>query len=173
MQSTLLYIHGFGSDRNSRKFLNLKDYFGEQYNYDFIEWKNDSDIKSLIQEKFLKYKTENDLIIIGDSTGANFAYQLREIRRNTSDKLILTSPLLDFKKRISNFEFPELVAKQLVKINHPKKAMIIATRTDEVLDQSFLFDNSFNDVRLLEVNDGHRLEAFENYLDEIKNYIEN
>ncbi len=82
MHTTLIYIHGFGSDRNSRKFLNLKDYFGEQYNYDFIEWDNDSDIKSLIQDKFLKYKNESNLIIVGDSTGANFAYQLQNLRKN-------------------------------------------------------------------------------------------
>ncbi len=85
----------------------------------------------------------------------------------------MTSPLLDFQKRIANFDFPKFVAKQLVKIDYPKNAMIIATRTDEVLDQSFLFENSFIDVKLLEVNDGHRLEDFGNYLGEIKKYIEN
>lgn len=171
MKSTLLYIHGLGSDQHSRKFLNLKNYFKDQFEYDFIEWDNDSDIDLLIHQKSEKYKNVNNLVIIGDSTGANFAYQLREIRNNITDKLILTSPLLDIKKRIADFEFPINLLSHLIKIESPKNSMIIASKTDEILNQKYLFEIPLQNVWLLEVKDGHRLEKFEKYLDEISDYI--
>jgi predicted esterase YcpF (UPF0227 family) len=170
---TLLYIHGLGSNQNSRKFLNLKDYFKDDFHYDFIEWNNDSDINLLIHQKIEKYKNVYNLVIVGDSTGANFAYQLREIRNNTTDKLILTSPLLDIEKRIADFDFPKTLILHLIKIENPKNSMIIASKTDEILNQNYLFELPLHNVRLLEVKDGHRLEGFERYLDEIRNYIEN
>lgn len=64
MKPTLLYIHGLGSDRNSRKFLNLKDYFKDQFDYDFLEWENDSNIQLLIEEKLEKFKNQENLICI-------------------------------------------------------------------------------------------------------------
>lgn len=169
MKPTLLYIHGLGSDKNSRKFMNLKNYFHDRFNYDFLEWKNDSNIKLLIQEKFDKYQKIENLIIIGDSTGANFAYQLRKLRNCNSDKLILTSPLLDIEKRIASFDFPKTIIPYLEKITSPKNALIIATKKDEILDQSWIFENeNFN---LKEVKDSHRLENFQNYISFIEMYL--
>lgn len=168
MKPTLLYIHGLGSDRNSRKFTNLKDYFQTQFGYDFVEWNNDSDVKKLIEEKLKKYKKQTQLIIIGDSTGANFAYQLRELRNSENDVLILTSPLLDIDKRIANFDFPSFIKPQLIKIESPKNALIIASRNDEVLDQTDLFgdicDENFvsphENLEVVEIDDSHRLLHF-------------
>lgn len=179
MKPTLLYIHGLGSDRNSRKFLNLKDYFKDRFVYDFLEWNNDSDVKLLIQEKVGKFQNTENLIIVGDSTGANFAYQLRELRNCKSDILILSSPLLDIENRIADFEFPKSILPFLEKITSPKNAMIIATQTDEVLDQTDLFWGVFDDdfvspyenLEVVEMEDSHRLLYFEHALPVINDYI--
>ena len=177
MKPNLLYIHGLGSDRHSRKFINLKDYFKDQFEYDFLEWNNDSDINFLIEDKHEQYKNNNQLIIVGDSTGANFAYQLREMRNGENDILILTSPLLDIDKRIANFDFPGFILPQLMKIQHPKNALIIASKTDEILNQKYLFTSDKNFVsvhettEILEIKDNHRLLHFDNVIPAISNYI--
>ena len=64
----LLYIHGLGSDRNSRKFLHLKDYFKDQFQYNFVEWNNDSDISGLLDtaEKWLNSEPEDQIVLVGD-----------------------------------------------------------------------------------------------------------
>lgn len=176
MTQKLLYIHGLGSDRNSRKLLNLKDYFKEQFEYNFVEWNNDSNISSLLDtaEKWLNSETENQTVLVGDSTGANFAYQLRENLKGIGKKstLILTSPLLDIDHRIADFDFPKNLIPQLWKIENPEDALIIATQKDQVLNQKPLFEKSFKNITLIEVDDNHRLEKFENYVSHIDKYIQ-
>ncbi len=137
IKKTVLYIHGLESDRYSRKFQDLQAFFGNEFNYDFLEWDNDSNIRNLIQQMDLKY-TDQPLIIVGDSTGANFAYQLRQLRNNPNDKLILTSPLLTIDKRIADFEFPQSLVQYLTKITEPENCLIIATTKDEILDQNWI-----------------------------------
>lgn len=171
MKPTLIYIHGLGSDRNSRKFKNLKDYFKDQFEYDFLEWKNDSDVKKIIEEKLQNYQNINQLIIVGDSTGANFAYQLREMRNKKEDKLILTSPLLNIEMRIANFDFPKSLLPYLIKIAEPKNALIIGTKKDEILNQTWLFKKDFENISLKEVDDNHRLEKFHEFLPKIELYL--
>ena len=172
----LLYIHGLGSDRNSRKFLHLKDYFKDQFQYNFVEWNNDSDISGLLDtaEKWLNSEPEDQIVLVGDSTGANFAYQLRErLKANTIKPiLVLTSPLLNIANRTSDFEFPKNILPQLWKIENPEDALIIAPQQDEVLNQIPLFEKSLNNVNLIAVDDSHRLLKFENYLADIENYIQ-
>ena len=172
----LLYIHGLGSGRNSRKFINLKDYFKDQFDYNFVEWNNDSDISALLNEadKWLKSEPEDQIVLVGDSTGANFAYQLRERLKENNIKLILvlTSPLLSVENRTSDFEFPKNILPQLWKIENPEDALIIATQKDEVLNQIPLFEKSLKNIKLVDVDDSHRLLKFENYLSDIENYIQ-
>ena len=176
MNKKLLYIHGLGSDRNSRKFVNIKEYFKEQFNYNFVEWNNDSDISLLLDEaeKWLKCEPEDQIVLVGDSTGANFAYQLRERLKENNIKsiLVLTSPLLNIENRTSDFEFPKNILPQLWKIEHPEDALIIATKKDEILNQNPLFEKSLKNVKLIDVADSHRLLKFENYLSDIENYIQ-
>ncbi|WP_407405848.1 YqiA/YcfP family alpha/beta fold hydrolase [Chryseobacterium sp.] len=172
MKTTLLYIHGLGSDRNSRKFINLKEYFKDQFDYDFVEWNNESNIAELLNEAENKLENLENPIIVGDSTGANFAYQLRESRKLKGKKsiLILSSPLLNIDDRIADFEFPKTIIPQLIKIKNPSDALIIATKSDAVLDQNWLFEQTFNSIELIEVEDNHRLEKFHKSLPEIEKY---
>lgn len=174
MNKKLLYIHGLGSDRNSRKFVNIKEYFKDQLEYNFVEWNHDSDISTLldIAEKCLR--PEDHILLVGDSTGANFAYQLRERLKGNNIKsiLVLTSPLLDVENRTSDFEFPKNILPQLWKIENPEDALIIATQKDQVLNQIPLFEKSLKNIKLVDVDDSHRLLKFENYLSDIEKYIQ-
>ena len=82
-----------------------------------MEWKNDSNIPSLLNEaeKWLQSEPTDQIVLVGDSTGANFAYQLRERLKEEDIKsiLILTSPLLNVEDRTSDFEFPKNIIPQL------------------------------------------------------------
>lgn len=176
MHNKLLYIHGLGSDRNSRKFINLKDHFRNQFEYNFVEWNNESNISELLDtaEKSLVSESESQIVLVGDSTGANFAYQLRERLEKKTIKsiLILTSPLLNIDNRIADFEFPKTILSQLQKIENPSDALIIASKKDEVLNQLPVFEKALQNVELADVDDSHRLLKFENYLATIENYID-
>lgn len=171
MKKTLLYIHGYGSDHNSRKFLDLKNYFGQEYTYHCLEWMVESDIKYLLRLALKKCENISQLAIIGDSTGANLAYQLRELRAKQEDKLILLSPLLDISTRLRDIPFPTTFEQQLIKISKPENCLIIASRQDEVIDQTSIFNQIDKQFVLHEVEDGHRLEKFKEYLQVIRDYI--
>lgn len=173
MKKSLIYIYGLGSDCNSRKFINIKEYFGAQFNYDFLEWNSESNIKQKLIEIKLRYK-DLPLIIVGDSTGANFAYQLREMREkeNENSILILTSPLLNINQKNIFVGFPEKIIPQLWAIETLQNALIIASKKDEVLNQNFPFNEKFENVKIIDVEDNHRLENFKEYLVFIDKYIQ-
>ncbi len=168
-----LYIHGLGSDANSRKYLNLKEYFGNKFEFSCLEWKNDDNIEELLNDTEKELSGKENIILFGDSTGANFAWQLCEKRKlsNLNTMLILSSPLLDESKRIAEFPFPEPLKAFLKRIEKPENSLIIAPIHDEVLDHSFLLKNDFSGTEILNVNDSHRLPKFKEYLPEIEKYI--
>lgn len=172
-KTKLLYIHGLGSDAQSRKYLNLKEYFADQFDFSCLEWKNDDNIEELLNLAEKDLSQQENVILFGDSTGANFAWQLREKRKTKglNSILIVSSPLLDLSRRISEFKFPESLKPFMKKIDHPAEMMIIAPTKDEIIDHSFVIDNQFPDTQILKVNDTHRLPKFKDYLPEIERYI--
>ncbi len=173
MKTTILFIHGYGSDRNSRKFQELKSYFTADYDLHCMEWAVYSDIPWLLNDAVEKCAVIRKLIIIGDSTGANFAWQIREMRNSKEDKLILLSPLLDVSKRKRDVDFPDVFNQYLVKIENPENALVIASANDEVVDMKSLFEEPDKKFTLLKVHDGHRLEKFEKYLQVVEKFIRN
>jgi predicted esterase YcpF (UPF0227 family) len=177
MNKTILYyVHGYKTKPEkikSRKFRNLNSFFGEKFNYGYMSWNENSDFDKLLDKALEQTRDYNKVILIGDSTGANFAYQIRQYikERKQNVKLILTSPLLDVKKRLRDIPFTGNLLRALLKINSPKDCLIIATNEDEVLEQKWIFENKFNNVKVINVNDNHRLEKFQNYIKEIEEYI--
>lgn len=173
MKTQFLYIHGLNSDATSRKYLNLKEYFQGKFEFDCLEWKNDDNISELLDKAELKLENEINPILFGDSTGANFAWQLRERRRHKGKDsiLILSSPLLDVSKRIAEFEFPGQLKTYLNKIEHPTDAMLIVPTNDELIEHTHLWENELENINLLKVEDTHRLPNFKDYLPEIEQYI--
>ncbi|MDP2455134.1 MULTISPECIES: hypothetical protein [unclassified Kaistella] len=170
----LLYIHGYGSNRQSAKYREIKNYFEHIYDCNIMEWQEDSIISLLLSNTVKQFKNCEELIIIGDSTGANFAFQLKELRQNEEDILILMSPLLNIEQKNFDILFPITLSAQIKKMVPSKNSLIIASRTDEVLNQSILFEeNTSQSFTLLEVNDSHCLENFREYLPAIRAFILN
>lgn len=174
MPPPLLYIHGLGSDRNSAKFLALQAFFPDKFDFYCMEWTDHSNIERLISQTYTTFEKTNQLIVFGDSTGANFAYQLRDNRAlyGLQTKLILSAPLLDLSKRIIDFNFPKCLIPQLIKIEQPTHALLICPMHDELINHTALKSDITNKLQVLQVNDTHRLPRFKDYLPAVKAYIE-
>ena len=168
----LIYIHGLGSNQNSRKFLLMKEKFQALFNCKCIEWDLLTDIDLLIKKLYIKYKDHDNLVIVGDSTGGNFAYQLRELMKLTDvkTKLILLNPLLDFNSRIASFPFPREIEKYLQVINFVNCCFLLQSTNDEIIDHAKI--KTGNRVVQIKIDDTHRIINFDKYLDDLKNYIE-
>ncbi len=172
-KKVLLFIHGYGSGRDSRKFADLKSFFEQEYDCHILEWQENDDILQLLDVALKRYEGLKSMVLIGDSTGANFACQLAERRSAANDVLILTSPLLDIDHRIADFPFPPQLKKQLTKFTPPKNALVIASLADEVLDQTWLLGIEIPQIfKLQMVDDSHRLMKFNLYLNDIKDHID-
>lgn len=176
MKTKFYFFHGYGSGINSSKFIMLKEHFGESFEMKNEVWRLNDNIGKILSRVYDELEYEENPILFGDSTGANFAYQLREQRLNKGKKtiLIMSAPLLDFSKRISKMEFDENIQQYLIKITQPNNAMLIIPTRDEVLDQSmFLAKNNFKNLKILTLNDTHRLQKLKVGvgIEEIKKYI--
>jgi len=178
MRRNFLYIHGLQRDdiHVSRKYLHLVKHFKDRFNYIYSAWINQTDFSKLLNTAEANLEKDEIPIIYGDSTGANFAYQLRERlkAKNKKSILILSSPLLNSKQRIqAELRFPEAVKKQMLEITSPENALVIASKKDQILQQNWLFEKSFPNLEVFEVDDNHQLSNYEkNSLEIIENYID-
>lgn len=177
MKTKFYFFHGYGSGINSTKFIQLKEFFGETFEMENEVWRLKDNIEQIMSRVCDKLEYEENPVLFGDSTGANFAYQIRERRQSRGKKtiLIMSAPLLDFSKCISKIEFDENVKQYLVPIAQPSNAMVIIPTQDEVLDQSiFLKKNNLKNLKVLTINDSHRLQKLKEGVgfEEIKKYIE-
>lgn len=64
----LLYFHGLGSNKESRKFKLIKNAFDSSDGCFCVEWRNDTDISGLLTDLWSLYKDKEELVLIGDST---------------------------------------------------------------------------------------------------------
>lgn len=170
----LVYFHGYGSSGQSRKFLSLKAAMPEVKMTAF-EWNPETDFKQFLADANAAFSGTQDIIVVGDSTGANFAYQFREMRQAQGLKtiLVLTSPLLKYENRLRvSVPFSSNLASALMTISQVSDAFILLAKVDEVLDFcDFNAQNQPNTV-VVYVDDNHRLERFEEFTGLIKAYIE-
>jgi predicted esterase YcpF (UPF0227 family) len=129
---TLLYLHGLGSNAASRKFTSLQQAFGDRYQLHCPEWTTTTVITDFLNNLFNYYEHEKSILIIGSSTGANFAYQLTQKlrRKGVSVELILVNPLLSLSQRISLREFPAQLATYLQDIVEVENCKLILSRQD-------------------------------------------
>lgn len=170
----LIYIHGLNSDATSRKFLNIKEHFSSLFDVCCVEWRNDTDISTLISLFGEKYKYRDNLVVIGDSTGGNFAYQFKERRKAKGEKtvLLLLNPLLDFEQRRTDVHpFPENVKRYLLKITSPEDVFLLIADHDEIINHDYLTEKPLLNTEILQVNDSHRLSKFLEHIGELERYI--
>lgn len=172
----LLYIHGYGSNRESRKFFNLKESLPD-FPAAVFEWDEHTDFELLLKTAIEQTNEIEQIVLVGDSTGANIAYQIREVRKSLGLKtiLVLTSPLLDYDKRLNtSLQFTENLQNSLMQINKVEDALIILAKEDEAIDFSqFDVKHDAPNSTVIYVDDTHRLEGFINYVGYIIGYIVN
>lgn len=166
----IVYIHGLSSSVNSQKFKILQQAFPSAK---CVEWTTEDNIFDIIQDAYDKLKgIVNNLVIIGSSTGGNFAWQLqKKLKENgKSSELILLNPLID-----SSFKYddnlPEELNKYLVDMNRFENTKVFLALHDDVLNTGKLKDffeiqqRIFTDqIQIIEVDDNHRIENFETLL---------
>ena len=168
MQTTskrkIFYFPGLNSGKDSRKFQIIKDFFGEKYEYVLVDWQEHHHIPALLNT-IKREKGYDYYLIVGDSTGANFAYQFRDLLDPSREThLLLLSPLLSYSSIKADVNFPEDTRVHLKEI-HPSHCTIIYGENDEVLN----FENSLStlqdsSVNILKVDDSHRLMNLQEYL---------
>lgn len=171
----MIYFHGYGSDRTSRKFQDFKKLFKSSSSY-CVEWTPESDFNGILNIVEASIAEEEQVILMGDSSGANFAYQLRERRKKKglASVLVMVSPLLDYSMRKgSNLEFPDNLKNSLITIDDPKDAFILIGKQDEVIDYKGFQEKGSYNSEILFVEDSHRLPKFRDYLGYINCYVQN
>lgn len=173
MSIKLLYFHGLNSDHTSQKYNDIKEKFEGKFQSICIVWKNDTNITQLLKTVAKEYEKEEFLVVVGDSTGGNFAYQLREFRKFYFQKtfLIMLNPLLDLHYTTPHLSFPENLKPYIKTINQPTDAFILLSKNDEIIDHSFLINTELQNTTLFWVNDSHRLLGFKNYLSKIEEVV--
>jgi len=154
---TLIYLHGLGSSAASRKFVCLKEVFGSKYNVVCPEWTYKISIRVMLGNLYRQYENEKSIIIIGSSTGGNFAYQLREKLRldGVKVKLILINPLLHLEQRTSQRTFPSNLVGYMSEIKEVKDCSLILSNEDEAIDHSLI--SRGENVKAINIDDNHRI----------------
>lgn len=166
IQRHVVYIHGLGSDARSRKFRLIEVFFENSITVECLEWREDDNIFRLLEDTVTRLRFfYRELIIIGDSTGGNFAYQLRQLfeEYNLKTSLILLNPMLDISKRKRNVSLSENLLQYVQEIKNPTNALIILSKDDEVIDHYWLLESTFKGVEVIEVDDTHRMFYFSDY----------
>lgn len=166
----IVYIHGLNSSVNSQKFKILKEAFPTAI---CVEWTVENNIFDIIQVTYEKLKgIINNLVIIGSSTGGNFAWQLqKKLKENgKSSELILLNPLVDQSFKYVD-DLPEELSKYLADMNRFEDTKVFLALRDDVLNTEKLKDffeiqqKIFTDqIQIIEVDDNHRIENFETLL---------
>lgn len=169
---TIIYIHGlFSSSKTSSKFATLKSNFENVIAFDWDA--EDTTIQSKLQKLAVSLvESGDDVTIIGDSTGANFAMQLRSMMQDVSKfsyaKLILVSPLFSVDALKLDI-MPVATKRQVVATDYIKDALVLMPLNDEVVKYEYV---KLNNVKLISQNVSHAFETFAEHIEAIKAYNE-
>ena len=144
-----------------------------------IEWSVDDNIDNRLevisQHIYLNSRNYSDkIILVGDSTGGNFACQLRDKLKNVKiyTGLVLLNPLLSLKSVYNTDIFSDNIKKYIEDINVIDDALLIVSKDDEVINNNIKKDMLYC-TKVIRVDDSHKLITFTNYIDTIKDYTEN
>ncbi|MGG5506772.1 MULTISPECIES: YqiA/YcfP family alpha/beta fold hydrolase [unclassified Myroides] len=169
-----IYIHGYGSNCESRKYILLEKQL-TTYRASCPEWTPETDFTAWLNQLFNSVKREQTIVVVGDSTGANFAYQLKEMRNTQGLKtiLVLLSPLLSYGHRLNKkLIFTANLKNSLQDILSPTEALLLIGKQDETLDLKQVNPYTCENSEIIFIDDSHRLPLFERYLVLIEDYVE-
>lgn len=169
---TILYFHGLGSSAASRKFVSLQQVFADNYKVVCPEWSFTTDIQLMLANLLKQYESHTSIIMIGSSTGCNFAYQLTMSLRakGVKVKLLMINPLLLIKQRISLRAFPVQLANYLSEIREVDHCTLILSTQDEIIDHSMI--SIGEDVDVISIKDNHQVSDLQGLIGIIQNIIE-
>ncbi|MDM1044887.1 hypothetical protein HX004_07405 [Myroides sp. 1354] len=168
-----IYIHGYGSNRESRKYILLQQQLAA-YQTSCPEWSPETDFTTWLNQLYHTVEQEQMVVVVGDSTGANFAYQLKEMRKvqGLQTILVLLSPLLCYDHRLNKeLVFTANLKNSLQNIPSPAEALILIGKEDETLDLRQLNPYACENSEVIYIDDSHRLPLFEQYLGLIADYV--
>ncbi|WP_158963263.1 YqiA/YcfP family alpha/beta fold hydrolase [Myroides fluvii] len=169
-----IYIHGYGSNRESRKYVLLQTQL-VAYQARCPEWTPETDFNTWLKALYQSVENEQTVVVVGDSTGANFAYQLKEMRNaeGLDTILVLLSPLLSYDHRLNKeLAFTANLKNSLQDIVAPTEALILIGKQDETLDLKEVNPYACKNSEVVYIDDSHRLPLFEQYLGLIGDYVE-
>lgn len=170
METQLYYIHGLHSSNQSKKFLELKEYYP---NIECFSWNSDDNIHlKLVEWKVIidSNKAINSCII-ASSTGVNFAYQLQLICENINLKTIFINPLLDSNDLIDKSIMPNQLNQYLVKINWLfLDSFLFLSEKDEVLKHN-ICNSQIRKQIIYDNKATHKFENLNNYFWLIDDYL--
>lgn len=170
----LIYIHGYGSNRESRKYVLLEKQL-TTYQASCAEWTPETNFTTWLTHQHQAVEQEETLLLIGDSTGANFAYQWKEMRKaqGLQTILVLLSPLLSYSHRLNkDLVFTPNLRNSLLDVPAPEDAFLLIGKQDETLNLQELNPYQCTNSEVVYIEDSHRLPLFEQYLSLIADYVE-
>lgn len=165
---TILYFHGLGSSAASRKFVRLQQVFGHKYQIVCPEWTFTTDIRMMLGNLLTQYECFKSIIIIGSSTGCNFAYQLAENLRlkSVNVNLIMINPLFHLGQRLNTKPFPAKLESYVKAIREVNECTLIVSNADEMIDHSLVKIGSH--VKLITIEDNHQVKDLKRLITIIK-----
>jgi predicted esterase YcpF (UPF0227 family) len=172
METKLYYIHGLHGSNQSKKYLELQEYYPE---IQCLSWEVSDDIELKLQEwkRIINENSADVDCVIASSTGGNFAYQLRNICKPNYIKLVLINPLFDSADFYDGK--PRQMEKYLVKVQNHSDSIILLGKKDAVINNQkyALADSSIkrNNLVIVDEDSTHRFENLKNYLKDIDRYL--
>lgn len=165
--------------RHSTKFTELQK---EYKNIECLEWEvtinghHISNLKSNWQNQILVNYEQYDVVcIIANSTGANFALQLKDLLKPNFIHLVLINPLLDLGCLVDKSIIPTILVPSIIKMKKFNGVLILIAKNDSVIDNiNFLYHNQFiknNNQIIIDTISTHKFELMHKYYKEIASYI--
>ena len=174
METQFYYIHGLHSSRKSFKFYELQSRYS---NIECLDWSiNDNmDFKLLEWSKKIYQNKTDSICVIASSTGANFAYQLRNLCQPDWFSLVLINPLFDVDDIFNSLLMPENLKVYLKKITKHSDSLIFFGGNDCVINNSNYYSKDSyigdNNQVIVDKMDSHSFENLKNYFYLIDNLV--
>ena len=172
---TYVYLHGLHSSKESFKYKILQKAFNNTICIEWNEYSNINDILNQATDEIAEIDTDR-IIIIGDSTGGNFACQLRNLllnKKNIHAGLVLLNPLLTIEAVYDRSIINKGLQNYLSHIYQIEDAIIFTSIDDAIINHEKIHPYIKRNTNIIEVIDNHRFESFESFIQVIEKYAMN
>lgn len=168
----MFYVPGYGAKLESKKFNYFKNHFDKNYensesNYLYWDMKDDEIVEKLLNIIIKNSSKEDQVVLIGMSTGCNFVQQLFDIlvteNRYPKPYILMINPLINL-SLIKDKNFEIFKNRNLVDQLHDFKVPAISfsqiwlSENDEVLEFSNLDLEKYNQT--IKLQSDHNLTNF-------------